>query len=272
MRMPTANRRRQGSTVRMGTALAIPGVLQGLGANPQEVLAEAGVDLTLFDDAEKRISVAARNRIIQHCAIRTGCPHFGLLLGQRNGLHSFGLLGLLVKYSPDVENGAGEPRALREGSRPRRIGQSGDGRQTGRYSPGRSMSRGWKVPIRSGTPRSRLFKTSCRTLRSRLDAHRSLVRTPPTGECRSFPRLLSIPLRFDAEQFALLFPTEYLKRRLPSSMTSRRRLLQSQIDVARGASPRRLSGTGARRAADGALTGQAKADQVAASSICTAGL
>ena len=34
--------------------------------------------------------------------IATGCLHFGLLVGQHSGLHQLGLVGLLVKYSPDV--------------------------------------------------------------------------------------------------------------------------------------------------------------------------
>ncbi|MGA8031038.1 MAG: AraC family transcriptional regulator ligand-binding domain-containing protein, partial [Casimicrobiaceae bacterium] len=65
-------------------------------------MAELGYDLELFDDAETRVSYAVRNRIVGHCAARAGCPHFGLLVGQHNGLHTFGLVGLLVKYAPDV--------------------------------------------------------------------------------------------------------------------------------------------------------------------------
>src|SRR5512147_973850 len=102
MRKTASRRITQESTVRMGTALAIPDLLRSLGANPEEVLAEVGYDLKLFADPDRRIPVAARNRLVSHCATRTGCPHFGLLAGQQNGLHSFGLLGLLVKYSPDV--------------------------------------------------------------------------------------------------------------------------------------------------------------------------
>ena len=92
-----------GTTVRMGTALVIPELLRRLGADPGAVLAEVGVDLKLFDDPEHVVSLAAHNRIVQHCADRTGCAHFGLLVGQQDGLRSLGLVGLLVKYSPDVE-------------------------------------------------------------------------------------------------------------------------------------------------------------------------
>ena len=89
-------------TVRMASVLAIPEVLRSLGANPEEVLGELGYDLKLFDDAENRISYAARNHILSHCAARTGCPDFGLRIGQHNGLHTFALMGSLVKYAPDV--------------------------------------------------------------------------------------------------------------------------------------------------------------------------
>jgi hypothetical protein len=86
----------------MATVLAIPDLLRSLGANPEEVLRELGYDLKLFDHAETRVTYAIRNHILSHCAARTGCPHFGLLVGQHNGLHSFGLVGPLVKYAPDV--------------------------------------------------------------------------------------------------------------------------------------------------------------------------
>ena len=44
------------AAVRIGTLMALPAVLRSLGANPVEVLAEAGYDLTLFDDPDNRIS------------------------------------------------------------------------------------------------------------------------------------------------------------------------------------------------------------------------
>jgi hypothetical protein len=87
---------------RIGATMALPAVLRSLGANPAEVLAEAGFALSLFDNPDNRISYAARSRLLAHCTARTGCQHLGLLVGQQAGLHSLGLMGLLVKYSPDV--------------------------------------------------------------------------------------------------------------------------------------------------------------------------
>jgi len=98
----TVSVRRKDATVRIGGTLDIPEVLRSLDFDPAEVLAEAGFDLELFDNPETLVPFAARNRLMAHCAARTNCPHFGLLVGQRGGLHSMGLVGLLGKYSPDA--------------------------------------------------------------------------------------------------------------------------------------------------------------------------
>ena len=90
------------ATLRIGATMGVPEVLGSLGADPTEVLAEVGLSLELFDDPNNRISFAARGRMMEHCAKRTGCPHFRFLVGQKAGLNSFGLVGLLAKYSPDV--------------------------------------------------------------------------------------------------------------------------------------------------------------------------
>ena len=82
--------------------MTLPSVLRDLGVDPAAVLAEAGFGLKLFDDPDNLITYSARGRLLAHCAARTGCPHLGLLVGQRSGLESLGLVGLLVKYSPDV--------------------------------------------------------------------------------------------------------------------------------------------------------------------------
>ena len=84
--------------LRVGATLAVPAVLQELGASPGQVLAEAGFDLALFDNAGNQMSYRDRGRLLEHCARATGCPHFGLLVGERAGLDSLGLVGLLVSW------------------------------------------------------------------------------------------------------------------------------------------------------------------------------
>ena len=103
LKAAASKRRLAEGTVRIGPVAAIPEVLRGLGVNPAKVLAEAGLDLSLFADEDNTLSYAARGHLLRLCSARTGCSHFGLLVGQRGGLSSFGLVGFLVRHSPDVD-------------------------------------------------------------------------------------------------------------------------------------------------------------------------
>jgi AraC-like DNA-binding protein len=263
MAKAATKRRPADSTVRMGTALAIPDILRSLGANPEEVLAEVGYDLTLFDDPENRISLAAHNHIVGHCATRTGCPHFGLLVGQQDGLHSFGLVGLLVKYSPDVGTAlrsfvrylhlhvrgattdlvvdGGTAMLTYEIHEPgiEAVDQVGDGAVAVMHNIMRALcGPDWR-------PAEAWF------------AHRAPADVGP------FRRFFRVPLRFDAEQFAMLFPAGYLSRRMPVADDELRRLLQRQVDLLedrhRGDLPEQVRNV----LRTALMTGHARADQVA---------
>ena len=99
---PVAGQQAPESMLRIGTITGTVEVLHSLGFDPRAVLLGSGFELELFDDPDNVLSYTARSRLLAHCAATTRCPHFGLLVGQRDGLHSLGLLGLLVRYSPDV--------------------------------------------------------------------------------------------------------------------------------------------------------------------------
>jgi AraC-like DNA-binding protein len=79
-----------------------------------------------------------------------------------------------------------------------------------------------------------------------------------------FRRFFRVPLRFDAEQFGLLFSARYLNRRLPEIDADLRHLLQRQIglleDRYQDDFPDQVRGV----LRTALMTGHAKADQVAA--------
>ena len=248
----------------MGSALGIPGVLRSLGFDPGEVLAELGIDLQLFDDAERRISLVARNRIVQHCATWTGCPHFGLLVGQQNGLHSFGLVGLLVKHSPDVGT------ALASFVRHQRLHMTGA--TLGLEVDGKFAALTWHLyepgleaveHVGDGALAScyNIMRDLCGPDWSPAEVWFAQHRP---ADVEPFRQFFGVPLRFDAEQFALLFSAEILKRPLPVVDGQWRRLLQAQIDAIES----RYEGEFAEQVRSvlrsSLLTGHAKADQVAA--------
>lgn len=88
--------------VRIAPTMAVPSLLRELGADPVPLLAEFGLTPAQFDEPESVISYASRSRLLSRCAEATRCPHFGLLVGQRAGLSSFGLVGFLMQSAPDV--------------------------------------------------------------------------------------------------------------------------------------------------------------------------
>ncbi len=88
--------------IRIGPLINIPQLLREQGIDPEGVLAEAGLESILFDDPENVVSFASGGLLLKICAERSRCPYFGLLAGQRAGLSSLGLIGLLAQHSPTV--------------------------------------------------------------------------------------------------------------------------------------------------------------------------
>lgn len=264
MKKPAEQRKPADSTVRIGTALAIPDVLQSLGANPEEVLSELGYDPKLFDDPENRISVATRNHIVSHCVARTGCRHFGLLVGQQNGLHSLGLVGLLVKYSPDVGT------ALR--SLVRYLHLHVRGATTTLVVDHGSAMLTWEVNQPGLEAIDQVGDAAVATMHNIMRAlcgpdwrpteawfaHRAPADVGP------FRRFFRVPLRFDAEQFALVFAARYLNHRLPIIEDELRRLLKSQIDLLEARHPDDAPEQVRSLLRTAFMTGHVNANQVAA--------
>jgi hypothetical protein len=88
--------------IRVGVLMAVPGVLQELGEDPVALIQSAGVAPRLFADPENVIDFAGAGRLLARCAASTARPDLGLLLGRATGLDALGLVGLLVRHSPDA--------------------------------------------------------------------------------------------------------------------------------------------------------------------------
>jgi AraC-like DNA-binding protein len=88
--------------LRIATVHGLPDVLRELGQDPSRIIAEVGLDPKYFESPDNRITLAVRGKLLDHCAKASRCPHFGLLVGQRDGLSTLGIVGLLARYAPDV--------------------------------------------------------------------------------------------------------------------------------------------------------------------------
>ena len=202
-----------------------------MGLDPSEVLAEAGFDLKLFDNPETLVPFAARNRLMAHCAARTNCPHFGLLVGQRGGLHSMGLVGLLGKYSPDA--GA----ALRNIVRYVHLhvrGAMADLRVDGElaamryeiYQP--HVEATDQIGDAAVAVMFNIMRALCGADWNPIEvrfAHRKPKDVGP------FRRFFLATLVFDAAENSMVFSTTWLNRRLTAIEPELHRLLQKHIDA-----------------------------------------
>ena len=223
--------RRNDATVRIGGTTDIPAVLRSLGADPATVLAEAGFDLKVFDDPDTLVSYAARNHLMAHCAATTGCPHFGLLVGQQGGLHSLGLVGLLVKYSPDA--GAALRNLVRHTHLHVRgavatLAVDGDTVTLGYEIYQSHVEATDQIGDAAVAVAFNIMRALCgpdwKPVQVRF-AHRKPKDVGP------FQRFFRAPLVFDAAANAVVFSADWLNRRLPEIDPELRRLLQKQIDV-----------------------------------------
>ncbi|WP_245444693.1 AraC family transcriptional regulator [Microvirga sp. KLBC 81] len=88
--------------IHLGVAKEIAPTLRDFGIDPDPVIREAGLDPCLFDDGSNVIPHAALGRLLALCVARTGCPHFGLLVGRRATILSLGIVGRLMRHSETV--------------------------------------------------------------------------------------------------------------------------------------------------------------------------
>ena len=77
-------------------------VARFVGLDPTAMLREAGIDPALMADREQPLPSARVAALLESCARRSGCAHFGLLMAETRTLGSGGPLVVLLKFLPRV--------------------------------------------------------------------------------------------------------------------------------------------------------------------------
>jgi AraC-like DNA-binding protein len=214
----------------VGAFSHIPEVLRSLGADPAHVCAAAGFDLTLFEDPASLTTFRAASRLFRECTERTGCPHFGLLNGQRSGLDSLGFVGLLVKFAPDVET------ALR--SLVRYMYLHIRGAVATFEKSGNVASFGYEIYAPGTEAADQIADASLGTMFNIMVALcgpywkpievRFAHRRP--AEMAAFQQFFRAPLRFNMCENALVFAASWLIRPLPAVEPELSQLLREKIE------------------------------------------
>jgi AraC-like DNA-binding protein len=219
------------ATLRVGGALPITEVLTELGVEPTEVLREAGIDPGLFADPDNLITYRARGRLMACCVARTGCRHFGLLVGKRMNLQSLGLVGMLVRNSRDVRT------ALRSVVTFLHLHTSGAVMRLKISNDMAMLTYDTSEPNVEATDQTgdaavamilNVMRTFCGPDFVPIEAwfrHRKPENVQP------FRRFFRAPLRFDAQENGLVFSRRWLDVRLTGTDEELRRLLQKQVNA-----------------------------------------
>jgi AraC-like DNA-binding protein len=228
----TGSRRSSGgletATVRIG-GTAIPEVLGSLGFDAPRVLARFGIDWALYDDPDNVISLAALGRLLKYCAARARCPHLGLLIGQRAGLHTLGLVGLAARYAPDVET------ALRTLETHVHLHNAAVHLSVSADDCYAALSYDMLEPNVEAVSQlcDGALAGFCNALRTLCGPEWQpteicLAHDAP-ADVRPYRRAFRAPLRFDAERYTIIFPVVWLRRPLPASDPALTRLLRHQL-------------------------------------------
>ncbi len=215
--------------LRVGPLQGIPGLLRDFGADPDRVFAAAELNPGLLDDAEGTIPFGALGRLMSQCVEHTGCPHFGLLLGQRTGLPALGLVGHLGQHSPDLGT------ALRSMILHLHIHDRG-------AIPSLTVEHGCAVvgytiyqPAAEAT--AQIYDAAVAIANNILHTlhgpgwHPSEVllarAKPPDPE--PYRKVFQAPVRFGAEQSAVVFPAAWLAEPVPGADPSLLKEIQDRI-------------------------------------------
>jgi AraC-like DNA-binding protein len=209
----------------------VPAVLREVGLDAAATIAETGIDPRIFDDPSNEIPVASLGRLLRVASARSGCAHLGLLIGRRSALEELGLLGLLVRHSPDVGT------ALRNLTAHLHL------RDRGAVAPllvsDAVASLGYEIyqtnvegidqlSVGAMAIATNILRSLCG--RSWRPSEVLFAHSPP-ADLRPHRRFFDAPLHFDAERTALVFPVSWLEHRIAGANPAHFEALSKKVDA-----------------------------------------
>ncbi len=204
-------------TVRIGPMASIPAVIRSLGCEPGPIIARSGFKLSHFEDPDIRISYLAGSKLLARCKTATACEHFGLLTGKRSSPSHLGVAGYLVQSAPDVDT------ALRSIVKYLDLHDQG-GVPTFATSANRTLL-GYAIHVPGVEAAEQIYDlaiaVACNIMRALcgMDWKPSEVflARPQPRDTTPYKRFFRAPLRFNADESAIAFPTRWLRHHPPTA-------------------------------------------------------
>ena len=203
--------------VRVGPLMSIPGLLREFDCSPEQILGDAGLNLAQFENPDTEISFLAGSRMLAHCVDATGCQHFGLLMGEQAGSSSLGLAGFILRFAPNV--GAALQALLRH------LELHDQGGTPILTTDGGISSLGYAIHLPDIEAANTIYDLStamaCNIMRDLCgqtwNPTQVLLARRRPSDLAPYKHFFRAPLRFDAGQNAVAFPTTLLDHPLTSA-------------------------------------------------------
>lgn len=218
--------------VRVGVLSTVPSLLrQHTDGVLEQVFAALEIEPGLLDYPENSISFALAGQLLESCALHTGIPHFGLLIGQQVGPSDIGQFADLAIYAPDVNS------ALRNMILHVSVHDRGAAPTLTRDHGTARLGYAIYEPIKEGVKQindtsisimCNLMRAMCGNKWAPREVHFSHARPQDITPYESF---FHAPLTFDSDVDALLFSDSWLQTLIPSADTQHFNCLLKQFKI-----------------------------------------
>jgi len=197
----------------------LPEILREFGCDPTNVFEKSGFKLAQFEEPDTEISYAAGSKLLANCVAATGCQHLGLLIGERANISTLGIAGYISRSAPNVGTGLRDLLHF--------LDLHDQGGAPTLEMRGSVTLLGYCVHQSGAVALDHIYDIAlaqaCNILRDlggpNLNPTRVILsrRSPP--DLAPYRRFFRAPLRFDSEQNAVAFPTQWLDHPLSSADT-----------------------------------------------------
>lgn len=210
--------------------MLIPGLLREFGVDTEPLFEKLRLPIHSLDNPDATVSYTQMVELLSACAKATACPHFGLMVGQRNNIGALGLIGFLAQNATDVGTALREliqHLALHDRIASARLKVS-DGIAVLQYELDK--------PSEAGS--NQLVDGSLATMRNIMFAlcgtqWRPLCvdfRRAAPADVRLYEHCFRAPLDFNAKQNALVFAASWLEQKIVMANPQLRQFLQEDVD------------------------------------------
>jgi AraC-like DNA-binding protein len=251
-------------TTRIGVVRHLPAVLREFGADLEDALASAGLRCDIFSDPDNAIEYPRLQRLLAACERLTQCDHIGFLVARRTRLADFGLAGRTAACGATAGEGLLEFVAhfnLHVGATTASLVTSGGFARLV-----------YAISVHGITDARQLqlgaVAVMFNILQDLFGRHwRPTVvsfATRAPSNLRPFHLFFRAPLRFDADESAVVFERHWLDRQLPPVDPAFRLQVAAEVRERQAAILENLPAAVRRMVRKRLIVGQGSMDEVAA--------